>query len=123
MIFLARRDNVELEAAVQLLGEDWLVAVTGGDRPHIGAAAIGIPHQGMECTVSGKSTASVFNIPGHRDGMVAEYFAKQISGEVQRNVVAVCGIHFNEYSVEKKELVLELSKNLCKDIIMYMNNR
>ena len=27
------------------MGEDWNVMITGGDRPHIGAAALGVPYQ------------------------------------------------------------------------------
>ena len=50
----------DLEASVQKIGENLLVAIWGGELPHIGAVAIAQPRPSLKDPDRISSTASVF---------------------------------------------------------------
>jgi len=62
MEFVVKTDkgNFDLEASVRFVGKDLLVAIWGGERPHIGAVAIAQPRPSLKDPAQISSTGSVF---------------------------------------------------------------
>ena len=81
----ARQGNRPERPARQ--GGDCLVSVTGGDAPHIGAAAL---------CADGEIRRLDRN--GHREGELAAELAERAASELGCCVCAVCGIHFDGIS-------------------------
>ena len=96
------------------VGGDLLVTITGG-RAHIGAAAVGIKTEGM-------ATASVITVPAHREDRVVKDAAEKLAKVLDRTVVVVAGIHYDDMSQDEimdtlqlcDEMVTALAGELCK---------
>jgi len=77
------RHQVKLES--QKIGEDLLVVLTGGEKPHCGAVALALPSKITSC--------SVISVPEHKDGDIAKPLAEKIAKKTGKKVVLVAGIH------------------------------
>lgn len=84
-----------LEVGVAFLGEDILVAVQGGERPHIGCTVQAVPRESLSGDGSVSVTSSVLNLTGHKDEALCRTLAEQICRS--RNTVVVCtgGFHMD----------------------------
>ena len=89
--------RVRLEALA--LGEDWNVSITGGDRPHIGAAALGVPYRKPDGSWS--ACASVFALPTHKEDGLAQKAAQHLARETGHIVAVSCGIHVDNLTPEE----------------------
>lgn len=96
--------------SVEQTGADFLVTITGGDRPHIGAAAMGIP---CEINKAAASSASTITVPGHKDYIVAQQAAEILSKELGTNVAVCCGIH---YDGATEEMIGNIQKEILSGI-------
>jgi hypothetical protein len=114
---LSETDPTALRVTVAEVGADLLVVVDGGDRPHIGAVSIGIPHPSMHDLQETSSTVSVFNLTGHRDDRVSSPLAREIAREFGRTTVAVAGIHIDEADDDAVNGVLARMKDMRGDVI------
>ena len=122
------RQSVRLERCVEgrrllleacPMGEDWNVMITGGDRPHIGAAALGVPYQRPD----GRRTsgASVLVIPPHKEDVLARQAALLLARRTERTVLVSCGIHVDnltsreigDFMAMAEAAVEELAGRLC----------
>ncbi len=92
------RINVSLTAVD--VGRDLLVTITGGSA-HIGAAAVGIKAEGV-------ATSSVITVPAHREDRVARDAAEKLAKALDRTVVVVAGIHYNDMSQDEIMDTLQL---------------
>lgn len=102
------RTWVRLEA--QPLGNEWLVVITN-DYPHLGAVAIG----DFDAT-SGRASASVITLPGHRDDVVARAQAQNLARALQRRVCVVVGIHIDNASQEEIGAILCNAEKLTRTL-------
>ena len=108
----------DLEASVKRIGSDILVAIYGGEKPHIGAVAIAQPRPGLMDSSITKSTASVFCFLSHKEDGVAKTISESISSRFKTNVVVTAGMHWDDLSeagikkiIINTEILLELIKS------------
>ncbi len=106
-----------LEALVRKIGEDLLVAIWGGERPHIGAIAVAQPRPSLRDQRVRSATASVFCYPGHKDDVVAKEAAEKISSALNTNVTVTAGMHWEGIDESGIEAVIANSRDLVKMII------
>ncbi|MCD8190045.1 MAG: hypothetical protein LUD78_07470 [Clostridiales bacterium] len=66
-------------------GSGLSVLIEGGDRGHVGAAAVALPGQPVQ----------VLELPGHRDGVLCRRWAEALSNACQVPVAAVAGVHYD----------------------------
>jgi len=83
-------------------GEDLVVFIGGGERPHIGS--VSISERGSE--------AFSFSLPEHKDYIVSSEAARRISQATGRRCLVVVGIHVEEASKLDIQKLLEYS-NKC----------
>jgi hypothetical protein len=92
------------------IGDDLLVTITGG-KAHIGAAAVGI-------NAGGVATSSVITVPAHREDRVVKGAAEKLAKKLNKTVVVVSGIHYDNITGEEIDETLrlcdELVGELCK---------
>lgn len=101
------RGSLKLTAA--FIGRDLLLALSGGDAPHVGAAALAFPAEGE---AGGGTLCQSLAAPGHRDDIPARELAERLSRETGARVLCACGIHFDGASPELIAEILEASRGL-----------
>ena len=99
--------NRRVAIAVYRTREGINVLIEGGDKGHIGAVAV---------ARDGEIVESVC-FPGHREDIVCESWAKEISGLVPRPAVVEAGIHYDKISKGQIEEVMEALKALSKELM------
>jgi hypothetical protein len=115
------KDAYNLDARVKEIGEDLLIAIWGGDRPHIGAVAVAQPRPSLKDERIVSATASVFCYPGHKDDIVAKEAAERISSALNTNVTVTAGIHWDNIDEAGITCVMENSRELVEMIIERMS--
>lgn len=74
--------------------EEGVVAhLFGGERPHVGAAALAVPRPSLKGTGETSSTASVLTVIGHKDDELARPVALFLAAQLRVPVVVVAGVH------------------------------
>lgn len=111
------KDQLCLEANIVKMGDDILVAITGGDKPHIGCTAISVPRPSLSNTSNISETTSTINLVGHKDDIVANPIAKTLCKALNVPIVVVCGIHFDAMGQEQIDCIISLTPLLANKIL------
>lgn len=113
-LWSAERDRVKVTLRCELQGGDGMLWLYGGDRPHLGAAAVWSRDTGLKVTA----------FPGHREGVVVEETAGRLAaaGELDSFVLG-CGIHLDQIKPEEIAVVLALCRELTDRLIETLKGR
>lgn len=111
------RGSYNLEAFVKSIGQDFLIAVWGGERPHIGAVAVSQPRPSLRDERVTSATASVFCFLGHKEDVIAKDTAEKIASSLNVNVTVTVGIHWDDMDDLAIGLVVENSRDFISMII------
>lgn len=107
----------DLEAGVRLIGQDLLVAIWGGEKPHIGAVAVSQPRPSLKDPEVMSATASIICLPGHKEDELAKAVSEILAAALNTPVVVTAGIHWDNISKDGIQKVIENSKILV-DLIL-----
>lgn len=100
------RININLK--VMYVGEDLLIVLSGGDRPHIGAISYGGVND------ENKTVA----LKHHRDDVISDLFSRKISSVFKGNYVICAGVHLDNITKDEILQVKSLSEELLEEIIL-----
>ena len=95
VIFKTQEGIFDLTAAVMKIGEDFVVVIWGGERPHIGAVALAQSRQSLKDPQTKSATASVLSILGHKEDAVVKSVSEWLAAVADRPVVVTAGIHWD----------------------------
>ncbi len=112
------RGEYDLEASVRAIGEDLLVAVWGGEKPHIGAVAVAQSRPSLRDPRTTSATASVFCYVGHKEDDFAKQAAERLAATFNTRVVVTAGIHWDNLSEEGIRKVMQNSGMLL-DLVVH----
>lgn len=107
----------DLEASVRRVGRDVLVAIWGGERPHIGAVAVAQPRPSLKDPQITSATASVFCLLGHKEDEMAKAASEVLAASLNTTVVVTAGIHWDDLGPEGIQTVVRNSEILM-DLIL-----
>ena len=107
----------DLSASVRRIGPDILVAIWGGEKPHIGAVAMAQPRPSLKDPEVTSATASVFAYVGHKEDELAKAAAQILAATLKTNVVVAAGIHWDNLPPEGIQKVVENSEVLVEMIL------
>jgi gallate decarboxylase subunit D len=110
-------DVYSLEAFVKNIGNDLLVSIFGGQRPHIGAVAVALPRPSLKDPKVRSATASVFCYPGHKEDVIAKEAAERLSAALDTNVTVTAGAHWDNIDRSGIRAVLKSNRQLIEMII------
>ena len=110
-------DNYNLSASVRFIGPDILVAIWGGEKPHIGAVAVGLPRPSLRDPAVISSSASVFCMVGHKEDELAKATAEIMAATLETQVVVTAGIHWDNLSQEAIQQIVQHSEILVDKIM------
>jgi hypothetical protein len=114
--FQYQEREYSLRAEVVPCGSDTCIVITGGDQPHIGAAALGVVTGSAAHPGKSAVTSSVLSVPGHKEGQLALEAAERLSKVLESTVVVTVGIHIDGITPELIELVREEFNLLVADL-------
>jgi hypothetical protein len=112
-----QQGEYDIEAHVRFIGDDLLVSISGGEKPHIGAVAVAQPRPSLKDPTLTSATASVFCYVGHKEDELAKHAAEQLAKALNTRVVVTAGIHWNDLSEEGIQKVMRHSR-LLLDLIL-----
>lgn len=104
------RVNIDLKATY--VGEDLIIIISGGDRPHIGAVSYG--GEGLENKEFEKNIIVYGN---HKEYIISQRFSQKIGEVFKGNYIISAGIHLDNITKEEIEIVKMLSEELLEEII------
>ncbi len=107
----------QIRAEVACIGEDLVVMLSGGEKPHVGAVAIGIPRSSLADPETVSATASVFAMVGHKEDDLARIMARALAAALTRNVVVTVGIHVDQISPQGIERIEESCRKILERLI------
>jgi len=106
----------DLSAHVRLIGDDLLVAIWGGEKPHIGAVAAAHSSPSLKDPKVMSTTASVLCYSGYKEDELAKSAAKKLAAALDTKVVVTAGIHWHNLSAEGIQKVNRNSEVLVTSV-------
>jgi hypothetical protein len=117
MIELSKeKDRVRIQLIAIPMGDDLAVTIGGGDKPHIGAVALGIPAPSQHVQGKINASVSVLTLTGHKEDELARKAVSSLSRDLNRVVVVCCGIHIDAITPEGIAVVVELVDALVSEL-------
>jgi gallate decarboxylase subunit D len=115
--FQAKKGRLRIDARVQPIGNDLLVAVWGGTRPHIGAVGIALPRPSLADPRRWSATSSNFTFAGHKEDLLVKEISETLAAALHKNVVVTAGIHWDDLPPRDLATVQDLVRRLVKTIL------
>jgi hypothetical protein len=112
----AKTGRFLIEALVQEIGDDLLVSMWGGTRPHIGAVGIAVPRPSLEDARRSSATSSNFTFTGHKEDRLVKEASELMAARLGRNVVVTAGIHWDALVAKDLVTVQNLAGQLAREI-------
>ena len=85
----------EICAEAVWIGQDLLVYIWGGEKPHIGAVAMAQPRPSLADPAKVSATASVFTYLGHKEDELVKAAAEGLAAALDCKVVVAAGVHWD----------------------------
>ena len=109
--------SFDIEAGIRRIGDDLLVAIWGGKKPHIGAVSAAQSRPSLKDPKAMSATASVICFPAHKEDELAKAVSEVLAAVLDTRVVVTAGIHWDNISEDGIRKVISNSKILV-DIIL-----
>lgn len=103
------------------MGKDWNISIYGGDLPHIGATAIGIPRPSLKDACKISSSVSVITIPGHKEDELIRQVAHRLSSQLNCIISVSGGIHLDSIEVDDFIGIESSITDLCTRFLDYVH--
>ena len=107
----------DITAHVSHVGRDLLVAVWGGERPHIGAVSVAQPRPSLRDPAVTSATASTICLVGHKEDDLAKGIALALASACKTCVVVTAGIHWDDLPEEGIRAVVQNSRKIVRLIL------
>ena len=111
-----QKGRFEVLAHVSLLGNDILAVLSGGVA-HIGAIAMAQPRPSIADPRKAGATSSVYTYVGHKEDIIAKTMSETLAKGLNRKVVVVAGIHWDNLKDEEIEVIVKLCRELTEDVM------
>jgi hypothetical protein len=114
-------DGRSLTAWVRTVGDDVVVVISGGDRPHVGCVVLAVPSpaRGRDGFAA---TSSVLVIPPHKEEPIARPVAEAVCSKLGKVTTVTAGVH--EDGIDRKgiESYLGLAEQLADAVVHRMRS-
>jgi hypothetical protein len=107
----------DLTASARWIGPDLLVAIWGGEKPHIGAVAVAQPRPSLKDSEVTSATASVICNIGHKEDELVKAASEILASALKTQVVVTAGIHWDNIDDEAIQTIIKNS-SLLVDMIL-----
>ena len=114
--------SFDIEAGIRWIGDDLLVAIWGGEKPHIGAVAVAQSRPSLKDPEITSATASVICFVGHKEDELAKAVSEVLAAALDTRVVVTAGIHWDNLSQEGIQKVMKNSEILADLILVAVSD-
>jgi glutamate 5-kinase len=90
------KGKFKVEATCTLTRDGILLAIFGGERPHIGAVALALPRPSLRNRKKTSATTSILTVLGHKDDEIAKPAAELLAKKFKVPTVVVVGVHIDK---------------------------
>lgn len=112
-----RKGPYQIHAEALVIGEDLVISIWGGSRPHVGAVALAIPRPSLKDPAVIGSTSSVLTRLGHKEDDIVKRVSERVSAALNRVVVVSAGIHWDDISQEEIGTIQSVCETLTNRLI------
>ena len=119
-IFKTQEGRFDLTASVTKVGQDVIVAIFGGERPHIGAVALADPRPSLRNPEATSATASVLCLTGHKEDAIVKSASERLAAAANRPVVVTAGMHWDNLRESDLNQIMKNVELLIKMIESYL---
>lgn len=109
--------RLKVEACCQEIGQDLLISIWGGSRPHIGAVGVAVPRPSLRNPKRWSATSSNFTFVGHKEDTLVRKVSERLAARLMRNVVVVAGLHWDDLNAREIKRVEHLTLRLGERIL------
>ena len=109
-----------LAASILTVGDDIVIAVGGGDCPHVGCVVLAVPTPGRGASGFSPSI-SVLTIPPHKEEPIARAVAEYVCRRLGRVTVVTAGVHEDDISRDGIETYLRLGEKLAEAVTAHLS--
>jgi len=111
------KGGFKIQGLVQEVGQDLLVSIWGGTRPHIGAIGIGVPRPSLKNPKKWSATSSNFTFLGNKEDIMVKRFSEKLASRLRRNVVVTMGFHWDGITAQEIKTIQNLAQKLSDQIL------
>lgn len=111
------KGRFKIHGVVQEVGQDILVSIWGGTRPHIGAVGMAVPRPSLENEEKWSATSSNFTFIGHKEDTLVKTISERLAARLRRNVVVTAGIHWDGITSNEIKAIQNLTQKLSDQIL------
>lgn len=94
-----------------VMGEDLLVIIGGGEKPHLGGFSL--------CIDGPPISISLLN---HKDYLISHEAAERIRKKINRNIIVICGIHIDKATDYDIKILVENSRECINRFLINPSN-
>jgi hypothetical protein len=105
-----------LTAVVTRPGEDLVVAVGGGERPHVGCVVVAVPVPSRRRPGEHSASVSVVTLPPHKEEPIARPIAERLAARLGRVAVVTAGVHEDGLDAAGVAVWLALAERLAEEL-------
>ncbi len=120
VVAAVHRGGRTLEARASRLGEDLVVAVGGGERPHVGCAVLAVSRPSTANPSQRSVSTSVLTLPPHKEEGIARPIAEHLARVLGGVVVVAAGVHDDDLGpagiADYLTLAQELARRLADEL-------
>jgi hypothetical protein len=98
------------------MGQDLVVAVGGGQRPHVGSVVLAQPVPSKRPGKTRSASCSVLTIPPHKEEPIARGIATRLAEALGRVAVVTAGVHDDRLDADGIACYLRLGEELGEEL-------
>jgi hypothetical protein len=117
------KGRFKIHTLVQEIGQDFLVSIWGGTRPHIGAIGMSIPRPSLKDPKKWSATSSNFTFVGHKEDALVKTISETLASRLRRNVVVTAGVHWEDMTSGEIRSVENLLQKMSGQILKRLKRR
>ena len=110
-------------ASITSVGEDLVVAVGGGEKPHVGCVVLAQPQPAKTKSGEWSASCSVLTIPPHKEEPIARGIASRLAEAFGRVTVVTAGIHDDNLDADGIACYLSLGEELAEKLVTHLSSR
>ncbi len=110
-----------IEGWVTSVGEDLVVAVGGGQRPHVGCVVLAQPQPAKAKSGEWSASCSVLTIPPHKEEPIARGIANRLAEAFGRVTVVTAGVHDDNLDSDGVAVYLRLGEELAEALVTHLS--
>ncbi len=99
------------------------IHVSGGDRPHVGAVAMGVPRPSLRDPARTSATVSVLAVTGHKDDELARPLAALAAARLNEVAVVVVGVHVEGATADEVARLAESARQAVELVLQQLEER